>query len=1103
MRRYDWLGAALATSLLFAGAARAQDGRTLMRDPTQHGDSVTFEAHGNLWVVDRKGGVARRLTADPGLDLMPRYSPDGKWIAYTASTQGNQDVYVMPAEGGPARRLTFHSDVVARAPDRWGPDNMVVTWTPDSRNIVFLSRRRAWNDWISLPFEVPLAGGLPTQLPLDRAGLLTYSPDGHSIAYNRIFRNFRTWKRYDGGLAQDVYTYDFDSRKLTRITDWKGTDTSPMWFGRKIYFLSDRDQARRENIWCYDLDGKQFHEVTHFTNFDIDFPSLGDSAITFQQGGDLYVLDLPGETLHKLDVKVLDDGTRTGPRMLKVGGEVVDVDNAQQTDYALSPNGKRAAFSARGDIFTVPREHGAIRDLTRTSGAREDHPAWSPDGKLVAYTTDSTGEQEIAVRPASGGAERILTHFPTGFFYMPVFSPDGTRLAFSDNDHRLWIVGLDGSAPVQVAQDPYQEIHDQSWSPDGKWLAYSLQSANQQRAIQLYDVATRHATKVSKPQFNDQAPAFSPDGKYLYFVSSRHQNPTLSESEFNIATLEQDGIYVATLQSGEPSPFAPRSDEGAMSETKPPTESPYKPGAIKPIHIDLDGLMDRIAPVPIPASDIASLDARGGMIFYQTMPPQMIEGNLPGQTPALHAYDLAKRKDETILTGLDNYALSADGTHVLFKQGKSYSIAETKPGGGEKKTLDLDAMTMRVVPPEEWSEMFNDAWRLERDLFFSTKTNGVNWQAVHDAYAKFLPLLGSRADLTYLIGEVQGELGNSHTYVGGGDDQDTTPAMPTPLLGVDFALDKATGRYSFAHIYRGDDSRPGYRSPLNAPGLNVHEGDTLLAVDGVPLHAPTNPYSLFVGLDGPITLSIGTSGSSPSQAAPRDITVEPVKSSLSLREQDWIDHNRAIVDKLSGGRIAYVYLSDMESLGMEQFIRQFYPQMDKHALIVDDRFNGGGFIDQIVLERLRRILIGMSTNRERVAMTIPQQLIDGPKICLLNQFSASDGDIFPYFFRKYGLGPLLGERSWGGVRGIRGYWHLLDGGYITIPEDALYGLHSQWVIENHGVDPDITLEDDPAALLAGHDQQLETAVQLLLAKLGRQPHARTPPPPLLPAYPPQ
>ena len=394
--------------------------------------------------------------------------------------------------------------------------------------------------------------------------------------------------------------------------------------------------------------------------------------------------------------------------------------------------------------------------------------------------------------------------------------------------------------------------------------------------------------------------------------------------------------------------------------------------------------------------------------------------------------------------------------------------------------------------------MFNSAWRLERDFFYSAKTNGVDWQAVHDSYARLLPLLGSREDLNYLIGQVQGELGNSHTYVGGGDEQDLTPASPTSLLGVDFALDAPSGRYRFAHIYRGDDARDAYRSPLNAPGLNVHDGDVLLAVNGQPLKAPADPYSLFVDVQGPVTLTIAGDPA----GAPRDITVEPVKNEMSLREQGWIDHNRAIVDRLSGGRVAYVYLSDMEALGMEQFVRQFYPQIDKQALILDDRFNGGGNIDQIILERLRRVLVGMSTNRERVAMTIPQQLIDGPKICLLNQYSASDGDIFPYYFRKYGLGPLLGMRSWGGVRGIRGYWSLLDGGYITVPEDSLYGLNSQWVIENHGVDPDITVEDAPGELMAGHDRQLETAVKLMLDKLAAQPHAVPQPPPLLPAYPP-
>ena len=1126
MRSSTWFGVALAATLLvsaappaLADAAPAEGNRALMRFPNQHGNEIVFVAHGNLWVVDRAGGTARRLTADTGQDLMPRYSPDGKWIAYTASIQGNRDVYVIPAAGGPARRLTFHSDITGKlAPTRWGPDNMVVTWTPDSKNIIFLSRRNAWSSWITLPFSVPLAGGLATQLPLDRAGFMTYGPDGHSIAYTRIFRDFRTWKRYDGGLAQDVFTYDFNSHALTRITDWKGTDTSPMWAGRRIYFLSDRDSNRRANIWVYDLDSKQFSQVTHFTDYDIEFPSLGDAgpdgAITFQQGGDLYVLDLPTQALHKLDVRVPDDGTRTGPRMVKVRSAIRDVDVAQQTDFAVSPNGKRALFSARGDIFSVPAEHGAIRDLTNTSTADEDHPSWSPDGRTIAYSTDVTGGQQIAVRPATGGAERILTHFATGYFYAPLWSPDGSMLAFSDNDHRLWIAGLDGSAPKQVAQDSYEEIHDQSWSPDGKWLAYSLKRANQQRGIYLYDVVGGHATLVSRHDENDQTPVFTPDGKSLVFVSARHENPTPSESEFNVATLKQSGLYVATLARDQASPMAPRSDEGAYEADKKDKpdhrdksdhDEAWKPGNARPLHIDLDGLMDRVAPLPVPANDFAGLDARGSRIFYQTTPLQLIEGALPGEKPALHAYDLDKRKDETILEGLDSYSLSADGSHVLFKQGSDYSIAETKAGGGERHALPLDDMGMRVLPTQEWSEMFNSAWRLERDFFYSEKTNGVNWQAVHDSYAKLLPLLGSREDLNYLIGQVQGELGNSHTYVGGGDDQDPTPSAPVALLGVDFALDAASGHYRFAHIYRGDDTRERYRSPLNAPGLNVHDGDTLLAVNGQVLKAPTDPYSLFVDVQGPVTLTI-SSGAGPS----RDILVDPVKTEMSLREQGWIDHNRAIVDKLSGGRVAYIYLSDMESLGMEQFVRQFYPQMDKQALIVDDRWNGGGNIDQILLERLRRVLVGMSTNREHAAMTIPQQLIVGPKICLLNQYSASDGDIFPYYFRKYGLGPLLGMRTWGGVRGIRGNWNLLDGGYITVPEDSLYGVDGQWVIENHGVDPDITLENEPGDLLAGHDRQLETAVSMMMDKLGKQPHVETPDatrpnlpqaPPLLPAYP--
>ena len=1105
MKIEDWLRAALSAGFL-AATMQAADAGALMRFPTLHDDTIVFEAHGNLWQVPRGGGTASRLTAEPGYDIMPRFSPDGRWIAFTGSYQGNQDVYAIPAGGGPAKRLTFHSDVVDKAPTRWGPDNMVITWTPDSKSIVFLSRREAWNSWYGRYFAVPVDGGLPTLLPLDRGGLFTYGPDGHSIAYNRIFRNFRTWKRYDGGLHQNVYTYDFDTRKLERVTDWKGTDTAPMWVGRKIYFLSDRDRNRRANIWVYDLDSRDLHEVTHFTDYDIDFPSLGSGAnpgIVFQQGGALWVIDLPGEEAHRLDVRVPDDATRTGPRYVDVSKAIRSADTAGQTDYALSPNGKRVLFSARGDIFAVPAKYGATRDLTSTSNADEDHPTWSPDGKTVAYTTDANGEQQIAIRPADGGAEKILTHFTSGFLYAPMWSPDGKRLAFADANHRLWLLDIGSGKTTEVASDPNSEIHDAAFSPDGRWLAYSLVAANHQRGIWLYAVDGGKATAVSGPMGNDFDPVFSPNGKYLYFVSQRHENPTLSEVEFNAASLQTNGIYVATLTKAEASPFAPRSDEGAVEAKKDDKSEPWKPGAIKPVEIDLDGLMGRAVPLPIPAANIVGIDARGENIFYQTAAPQMIDGPLPGQQSALRVYDLKERKDAKLVEDIDSYSLSADGDKVLYKThgGGGYMIAGTAPGDdkGKPEALDITHLRARIEPAQEWAEMFNNAWRLERDLFMNPAMNGVDWQAVHDSYAKLLPLVGSREDLTFLIGEMLGELSNSHTYVGGGDDGNPTASVPTPALGAEFALDAASGRYRIATIFPGDNTRPDYRSPLTEPGVDARQGDYLLAIDGRELKAPADPDSLLTGLDDqPVTLTL----SDKPDGNRRDVTVMPIKNDLSVREKAWIDHNRAIVDRLSGGKIGYVYMSDMESLGMEQFIRQFYPQLDKRALIVDDRWNGGGFIDQIVLERLRRILIGMGTNREGGTQTIPPQLIDGPKACLINEYSASDGDLFPYYFKEYGLGPLIGMRTWGGVRGIRGYWNLLDGGYVTIPEDSVYGRKSEWVIENHGADPDIEVQTDPGELLAGRDAQLEAAVDYLMKAIANRPAALPQPPAHLPAYPP-
>lgn len=1090
----------LTILVLAAGAARAND--TLMRYPALHADNVVFEAHGNLWEVNRAGGTARRLTTDPGFDIMPRFSPDGKWIAFTGQYRGNTDVYVIPAGGGDAKRLTFHSDVVADAPLRWGPDNMVVTWTPDSKNIVFLSRRNTYNSWFGQLFEVPLTGGLPTQLPIPKGGMLTYSPDGRSIAYNRIFRNFRTWKRYQGGLAQDVWLYNFVTKKSTRITHYPGTDSDPLWYGHVIYFLSDRGSEQRKNLWVYDLDTKRFRQVTHFKDYDIDWPSLGDSGIVFQEGGALYVMDLPSEQLHKLDVNVPDDGTRTGPRWVDASKYIQSTDTAGDTNLALAPNGKRALLQARGDLWSLPKEHGPSRDLTDTSNAEEEYPAWSPDGKWIAYATDVSGEDQIAVRPAdNSGAQKILTEFKTGYFYGPSWSPGSDKLAFSDNLHRLWYLDVKSRKLTQVAEDPWNEMHDDSWSPDGRWLAYSITAPNQMRQIYLYKLADGKATRISSPMNSDMGPVFDPQGRYLYFASMRHENPTFSESEFNVATLQMYGVYVVTLAKDTPSPFAPQDDTGILSGKKPGKQpGPWKPGDSKPIHIDLDGLMSRAVPLPIPAANITGLAATPGHVYYSTAPNQTIAGPLPGVQPELHVYDLAKRGDKTLVTGLAGWTLSADGSTLLYNTPDGKFFTRDAAPDAKPKPLDTSHLWVQVNPVEEWNEMFDMAWRLERDFFVNREMNGVNWQAVRERYARLLPLMGSREDLNYLIGQIIGELSNSHTYVGGGDMDYSVHRTPTGLLGADFGLDQASGRYYFKTIYPGDNTRANYRSPLTEPGVNVKAGDFLLAVNGRELQAPTNPYSLFVGSanqDVDITVADTAAGKNR-----RTLLVKTIPNELDIRLKAWIDHNREEVNKLSDGKIGYLYMSDMEAQGMDQFIRQFYPQITKQGLIIDDRYNGGGFIDQIVLERLRRVLIGMNSNRERVAAPIPQQVSDSYKVTLINHYSASDGDIFPYFFRKYGLGPLIGTRTWGGVRGIRGYWPLLDNGYITIPEGTLYGLDSQWVIENHGVEPDMKVDNLPEDVMRGYDAQLHTAVEYLMQKIKAHPLNLPPPPPLIPAYPP-
>jgi tricorn protease len=1069
------LGVLAATSSAHAAEAAVAP---FMRFANASDTRIAFVARGDLWTTSLSGGPASRLTHDPGGTSFPRFSPDGRWIAFTARRAGTFDIYLLPAfGGGKERRLTF------AAADS-GSDAEVVTWTPDSRRIVFLSSSRSPSPKITRAFSVPIEGGWPEALPLDHSGLLSYGPGGHIIAYNRIFRNDALPKRYLGGQQQDIYTYDFDTRRLVRITDWKGTDTAPMWFGGTIYFLSDRGAGFRANIWAYDIGTKVAHQITHFGDFDVDTPSLGGHTITFQQGGRLFAIDLPSESLRQITVDVPDEGTRTSPRVAPAG-KVRAVDAMHEVDYALSPDGTEVALSAQGELFAL-RADKTWRNMTNTPGADEDHAAWSPDGRQIAYETDASGEQQIALRARAGGPERVLTHFRTGALYTPVWSPDGTKMLVANAEHELWLVSTDGAPTRQIAQDPQAEIRDADFSPNGQLIAYSTTRPNRQRAIHIQAVAGGEDTVVSSPFESDRMPRFSADGRVLFFVSQRYEQPLVSDrdEETIIATLNSDGVYAATLDPADASPLLPASAH-----------------AVTPPRMNLSGVMARAVALPTDPAVITSLELSGNRLFYETQPPQLINGDLAGQDGQLHVYDLGTRSSQVIVRGLANHSLAADGGAVVFRRNGSWHIAArpAKPGTEPWPDAPLDVSVLQATmdPRAAWSEMLSHAWRLDRDVFFSRVMNGTSWQAVRDAYVTLLPHIGSEDDFVYLLGQMQGELASSHTFLLHGQRFDTRPPVVTGLLGADYVLDAASGRTRFGHILIGDNSRDEFRSPLSAPGLDLHDSDFLLAVNGHEVTATQGPDELLVGSAARASITVASSAN----GQRRTLQVTPLEDEGALRGYDWTARNRALVDRLSGGRVGYMALSDFAGEGWGEFVRQFYPQAGRDGMVIDVRWNLGGFTSQAVLDVLRRELAGIFVNRERAVSSLPVAVPPRAMVTLLNWGSGSDGDQFPYFFRKYGLGPLVGTRSWGGVQGINQPWSLMDGTALTIPKDSLADPAGSWIIENTGVPPDIEIDDRPDESVSGRDIQLETAVSVALKRLTTSPPATVAAPAELPAYP--
>jgi len=1045
----------------------AQEESRLLRFPAIHGNQVAFTYAGNLYTVPAGGGTARRLTGHDGFEMFPRFSPDGKSIAFTGQYDGNTEVYLMPAQGGIPKRLTFTAtlgrDDVA---DRMGPNNIVIGWKNDGKEILFRSRATTFNDFIGQLFTVPAAGGLPEQLPLPRGGFGSYSPDDSKLVYNRIFREFRTWKRYRGGMADEIWTYDFKTRQTEQLTKNDASDIIPMWAGNKIYFLSDRDEAKRFNLWSYDTKSKALKQVTQFADFDIKFPSKGDKAIVFENGGFIYKMDLASEKVEKIPVRIEED-------LLTGRGGTRDLSKSI-SGYGIAPDGKRALFGARGEVFTVPATSGLTRNLTNTSGVHERNATWSPDGKSIAFISDSSGEDEIWIAPQDGSdTAKQLTSDADTYKYDIQWSPDGRKLMWSDKKFRLQFVDTSTKKVTTVTQAKAWEIREYAWSPDSKWIAWGQDETEAMDKIHLYSVEQEKEWEVTDGWFRSHSPVFSSDGKYLFFVSDRDFNPSFSATEWNHSYQDMGKVYFVTLAKETANPFKPKQDE----------VGDVPPAAVKvdlgtPVKVDTAGIKDRILSLPLPASNYRNLQAAAGLLYY-------IRGG------TLYAYDLAGPK-ETALGAISSFDIAHDQKKMIVSKAGQYGIIDLPKSGTVEigKPLDLSGIEMRLDRQAEWKQIYNECWRQMRDFFYDPNLHGVDWPSVKKKYEVLLPYVQHRNDLTYVIGEMIGELNAGHAYVGGGDVP-SVPRIQTGLLGAKLRKHPESKYYQITKILKGATWDRGLRAPLAEVGIDINEGDYIIAVNGQPTNEVANIYELLLNTVGkPITLKIN---SVPNAKGARSVVVTPIADESKLYYHDWVETNIKKVGDATDGKVGYIHVPDMLTNGLNEFIKHYYPQITKKALIIDMRGNGGGNVSPMLIERLRREIAMFGIGRNSPPRVDPSGTFYGPLACLLNEFSASDGDLFPWRFKHYKLGPLIGKRSWGGVVGIRGSLPLVDGGTLQKPEFSRFDVEGKkWIIENYGVDPDIEQDNDPAKEFAGIDEQLNKGIEVILEKLKKE--AKTIPP---------
>ena len=1076
--------AALAAAILLFSSAWAAVGKPetapgtkLLRFPNVLNDRIVFSYAGDLWTVGTQGGTATRLTSHPGLELFAKFSPDGRYIAFTGQYGGDEQVYVMPAGGGTPKQLTFYPAPGPLA-ERWGYDNQVYGWTPDGKSVLFRSARDGYILTDAKLYTVPMNGGAAIPLPMPKSGAGNFSPDGRKIVYSPLWRDFRSEKRYSGGLANVLYIFDLANPSLQQITHDLRTDRDPMWIGDAIYFNSDRTGTF--NLYRYDLGTRQIQQLTHYSDWDVRWPSAdAQGQIVYESNGELHLYDSRSNQDRAVSINVPADSTTTLPQAVNAAENI--------EGFSLSPGGERVGIVARGDVFSVPVEHGVTRNLTRSSNAHDREAAWSNDGTRLAYVSDRSGEEEIYVQTQDGNSPAVsLTANSTGRYSAPVWSGDDKRIAFADNTNRLYAVDIAGKKRTVVTRDPVGLSLDYRWSPDGRFLAYSRNDANGFSSVFVWSVADGLSHRITPQNFAAQSPAWSPNGELLYFLSQREYQPIISTVEFNFATDRQTGIFAVTLRKDVKNPFGIRDDE--PGEDKDADAEKNKPkGKAKPkpvINVDFDGIEHRTIRIPLEADNISNLRVgdenllylRSGAFYY---------GREPGIKPTVMSYSIKEREAKPVAEDVTEWSATADGKHVLAempsKEFKYFEVGKSD----DAKAVSLAGLMTHRVPAAEWREIFAEVWRRYRDYFYVENMHGYDWAKLRGRYQPLLDHVGHRTDLNYVISEMIAELTVQHAYIEGGDLG--LPKRPfVALPGARFELDAKSGRYRIAKILAGENEEERYRSPLTEVGVDVHVGDYVLSINGRELEAGTDPYELLQAPAGQ-AVEWRVAGTADGAAA-RTIRYQPLHTEADLLYLDWATQNRARVDALSHGRLGYIHLPDMGDAGIREFIKWWYPQVRKEGLVVDVRDNAGGNVSEMLIERLAGVLREIRFGRNHAAAgTYPSVVQPGPKVALINEGTSSDGDIFSYQFRQWKIGRLIGKRTWGGVVGISDHGTLLDGGKVFVPEFGTADENGRWIIEGHGVDPDIVVEQDPVAVSSGHDPQLERGIQELLKLLPATP----------------